>query len=106
MTLSRRFALICYRDTGKPSVEVTYWPSNDDARQALAELAPCGPRCNGVHIVADIDPPHRHPAALALPRNRHEDKAPEVGIGEPGQSVRAPYFASVAHSRNRTGRTP
>lgn len=74
----RRFALICHRDDA--SIEATYWASGAEARQALAELTPCGPRCIGVHTVADIDPPPRHPAGVTLPRNPHVHKASRVGV--------------------------
>ncbi|MCV7377951.1 hypothetical protein BST11_21070 [Mycobacterium alsense] len=54
-----RVALICHYVEGR-GIEVTYWPSSDEARQALAELTPCGPRCIDVHTVVNIDPTRRH----------------------------------------------
>jgi hypothetical protein len=98
----RRFALICYHDSGKPSVEVTYWPTRAQAIQAEAELAPCGPRCIGVHTVVNVDPPPRHPAALALSRNRHGNNA---SGGRHSRSVRpgecTPGVYCAHHSANQ-----
>ncbi|WP_374025598.1 hypothetical protein [Mycobacterium sp. HNNTM2301] len=65
---TRRFALICHDPEGR-GVAATYWPTREDARQAEAELTPCGPRCGGVHTVVRLDAPLRHPIALGLPRN-------------------------------------
>ncbi|OBF05347.1 hypothetical protein A5775_24350 [Mycobacterium sp. 852002-10029_SCH5224772] len=50
-------ALICYRctQTGPITVEWTYWESAGQARQAEAELTPCGPLCVGVHSVTRVD---------------------------------------------------
>lgn len=64
----RRFALICHDPEGR-GVQATYWDSREEARQAEAELTPCGPRCGGLHTIVDRDPPPRHPAALGLPRS-------------------------------------
>jgi hypothetical protein len=62
-----RAALLCYHDDG--SAEWTYWDSREQARQAEAELAPCGPRCIYVHSVVHID---RGPSSE--PRRRHLDR--------------------------------
>lgn len=62
------YALICHDPAGR-GVAATYWPTREEARQAEAELTPCGPRCGGVHTVVERDPPLRHPAALGLPRS-------------------------------------
>ncbi|OBG00704.1 hypothetical protein A5773_04240 [Mycobacterium sp. 852014-52450_SCH5900713] len=62
-----RYALICHDPEGRGAA--TYWDSREEARQAEAELAPCGPRCGGVHTVVDRDPPPHHPAVLGLPRS-------------------------------------
>jgi hypothetical protein len=50
-------ALVCYHNppSGPISVEWTYWDSREQARQAEAELAPCGPLCIGVHSVVRVD---------------------------------------------------
>jgi hypothetical protein len=55
--VSVRAALICYRDnrTGPVTVEGTYWDCREQARQAEAELTPCGPLCIGVHAVVSLD---------------------------------------------------
>jgi hypothetical protein len=49
------------------SVEWTYWDSREQARQAEAELTPCGSQCIGVHSVVRLDgvpdPRRRGPAA-------------------------------------------
>ncbi len=49
----RRFALICHHDEGR-GIEATYWPSREQARQALAELTPCSPCCIGAHTVVGL----------------------------------------------------
>jgi hypothetical protein len=36
---------------------VSYWPTREQALQARAAATPCEPRCDGVHTVADVDPP-------------------------------------------------
>ncbi|MEE2853509.1 MAG: hypothetical protein VX424_12770 [Actinomycetota bacterium] len=55
--MSVRAALVCYRrtQTGPITVEWTYWDTTGQARQAEAELTPCGPLCIGVHTVARVD---------------------------------------------------
>jgi hypothetical protein len=55
--VSVRAALVCYRSTqtGPVTVEWTYWDSTGQARQAEAELTPCGPQCIGVHSVVRVD---------------------------------------------------
>lgn len=52
--MTGRAALLCYHDDG--SAEWTYWDSREQAHQAEAELAPCGPSCIYVHSVVCIDP--------------------------------------------------
>jgi hypothetical protein len=47
-------ALICHPLPSHGEVEVTYWPTAAEARQASTELAPCGPRCIGVHTVVNL----------------------------------------------------
>lgn len=57
---SRRAVLVCYRagiQNGPGAGEFTYWDDADQARQAEAELTPCGPRCTGVHAIARLDLP-------------------------------------------------
>jgi hypothetical protein len=55
--VSVRAALISYRGnrTGPITVEWTNWDSAGQARQAEAELIPCGPLCIGVHSVVRLD---------------------------------------------------
>jgi hypothetical protein len=56
--MSVRAALICYRSaqTGPPvTVEATYWDTTGQAREAEAELTPCGLLCIGVHSVVRLD---------------------------------------------------
>ncbi|EFG74155.1 hypothetical protein HMPREF0591_5936 [Mycobacterium parascrofulaceum ATCC BAA-614] len=50
-------ALVCHRstETGPITVEATYWDTTGQARQAEAELTPCGPLCIGVHTVVRVD---------------------------------------------------
>lgn len=50
-------ALVCHRSTqtGPITVEATYWETTEQARQAEAELTPCGPFCIGVHSVVRLD---------------------------------------------------
>jgi hypothetical protein len=66
-----RAALICYRSTrtGPITVEWTYWDSTGQARQAQAELTPCGPLCVGVHSVVrlDLEPEPRRRAGRDRP---------------------------------------
>jgi hypothetical protein len=52
-----RAALVCYHNppSGPMSVEWTYWDSRKEARQAAAELTPCGPLCIGVHSAVRLD---------------------------------------------------
>lgn len=52
-----RAALVCYRraQIGPITVEWTYWESREQARQAEAELTPCGPLCIGVHGVVRVN---------------------------------------------------
>lgn len=59
--------LVCHHEdqAGAHGAEWTYWPNRAQARQAEAELTPCGPDCIGVHTVAALD------AELATPRGRH-----------------------------------
>jgi hypothetical protein len=54
--VSVRGVLVCYRSipTGLITAEWTYWDSREQARQAEAELAPCGPLCIGVHSVVRV----------------------------------------------------
>jgi len=51
-----RAALICHRSTqtGPITAEWTYWESREQARQAEAQLTPCGPLCIGVHSVVRL----------------------------------------------------
>lgn len=55
--MSARAALVCHRstETGPITVEWTYWESTRQARQAEAELTPCGPLCIGVHSVVRLN---------------------------------------------------
>ncbi|WP_460359037.1 hypothetical protein [Mycobacterium sp. ZZG] len=50
-------ALVCHRSTqtGPITVEATYWETTEQARQAEAELTPCGPFCIGVHSAVRLD---------------------------------------------------
>lgn len=50
-------ALVCHRSTqtGPITAEWTYWDSSRQARQAEAELTPCGPLCVAVHTVVRLD---------------------------------------------------
>jgi hypothetical protein len=54
---SWRAALVCYHNppSGPISVEWTYWDTRVQARQAEAELTPCGPLCIGVHSVVRVE---------------------------------------------------
>jgi hypothetical protein len=56
MSVSVRGVLVCYRctQTGPITAEWTYWDSRGQARQARAELTPCGPLCIGVHAVVGV----------------------------------------------------
>ncbi|BBY36822.1 hypothetical protein MMAN_09560 [Mycobacterium mantenii] len=49
--------LVCHRRNyaGPIAVECTYWDTTGQARQAEAELTPCGPLCIGVHSVVRVD---------------------------------------------------
>lgn len=62
--MSARAALVCHRNTqtGHIAVEWTWWNSIKEARQAEAELTPCGPLCIGVHTVARVPDPTRRPS--------------------------------------------
>lgn len=51
---SLRGVLVCYRERLPP--EWTYWDTPFQARQAKAELVPCGPHCIGVHTAVAVDP--------------------------------------------------
>lgn len=55
--MSARAALVCHRstETGPITVEATYWDTTGQAREAEAELTPCGPLCIGVHTIARLD---------------------------------------------------
>ncbi len=53
------FALICHDTDGR--IEATYSPTRGEAQQASDELAPCGPRCCGVHTIVCLDRPPRPP---------------------------------------------
>lgn len=59
------FALICYHnpDISGRSIEVTRWGTRAEAEQASAELAPCSPKCVGVHTIV---------AVTAQPAQRHQ----------------------------------
>lgn len=50
-------ALVCHRSNhaGPITVEFTYWDTTGQARQAEAELTPCGPLCMGVHSIVRVD---------------------------------------------------
>ncbi|ULE35051.1 hypothetical protein [Mycobacterium sp. IDR2000157661] len=79
--------LICYRtQSGDFAAEWTYWVDVEEARQAQAELTPCGTLCIGVHSVVPVDPttkpsdgrpssstrtPAGHPAGRSR-RHRHD----------------------------------
>jgi hypothetical protein len=53
--VSVRAVLVCHRGQSTAySDEWTFWADIEEARQAEAELAPCGPQC-GVHIVVRLD---------------------------------------------------
>jgi hypothetical protein len=57
-----RWALICHSDSGR--IEATYWDNRAQAIAARDTLAPCGPRCIGVHTIVNTDPARgrgRHP---------------------------------------------
>lgn len=55
--MSARAALVCHRsiETGPITAEWTYWDTTGQARQAEAELTPCGPLCVEVHTVVRVD---------------------------------------------------
>lgn len=68
-------ALVCHRSngTGPTTVEWTYWDSARQARQAEAELTPCGPLCVDVHTVVRLDlqrDPRRRPGYELKPSRR------------------------------------
>jgi hypothetical protein len=74
-----RAALLCYHDDG--SCEWTYWDDRPQARQAEAELAPCGPDCIYVHsIVGSIDPEPDDQAAHGGPDRA--SRPPTQGAGQ------------------------
>lgn len=52
--MSARAVLVCYCEPPS-TAEWTYWDSTGQARQAEAELTPCGPLCIGVHSVVQVD---------------------------------------------------
>jgi hypothetical protein len=52
--VSVRAALVCYRNLPN-SAEWTYWADLTEARQAEAELCPCGPLCAGIHSAVHVD---------------------------------------------------
>lgn len=62
MTVIAVAALVCH---GGPSAsyqaEWTYWDSIQQAREAEAELTPCGPSCIEVHscVLVDVGAPPR-----------------------------------------------
>lgn len=62
--------LVCHRGTqdGPITAEWTYWDTAGQARQARAELTPCGPLCIGVHSVARLDPRDRRRTACRIAR--------------------------------------
>jgi hypothetical protein len=66
-----RGVLVCFHvpPCGNISAEWTYWDSRRQARQAAAELTPCGPLCIGVHSVVRVDvvPEPRRRAGLHRP---------------------------------------
>ena len=69
--MSARVALVCHRSTqtGPITAEWTYWDTTGQARQAEAELTPCGRFCIGVHSVARLDlEPDRRRSAGRVPR--------------------------------------
>lgn len=68
---SGRAALVCHRSTptGPTTAEWTLWTTTGLARQAEAELTPCGPLCVDVHSVVrlDLEPdPRRRPRGAAI----------------------------------------
>ena len=66
-----RAVLVCYRrcQNGPITAEFTYWETCEQARQAEADLSPCGPLCIGVHGVARID-------LMPVPRRRAKRDQP------------------------------
>lgn len=66
-----RAALVCYHapPDGAYTAEWTYWDSREQARQAEAELTPCGPLCIGVHSVVRVD-------ATSEPKRRADRRQP------------------------------
>lgn len=59
--------LVCHRGPSAGyQAEWTYWDSIAQAREAEAELTPCGPLCGGVHSVArlDLEPDRRRRPSL------------------------------------------
>lgn len=54
--MSARAVLVCHPDPSAAySAEITYWDTTGQARQAEAELTPCGPLCIGVHSVVRVN---------------------------------------------------
>lgn len=64
-------ALVCFRGPSAGyQAEWTYWDSIEQAREAEAELTPCGPLCSEVHSAVRVPSPDRKrrgPAKWAKP---------------------------------------
>jgi hypothetical protein len=80
---ARRAALVCHRCTalGPITVEATYWDTAGQARQAEAELTPCGPLCVDVHTVVDLPDPRRRagrhrPSTVRTGNTRADEVSP------------------------------
>lgn len=75
-------ALICHRcnEIGPITAEWTYWDTTGQARQAEAELTPCGPLCIGVHSIVRLDrgADPRRPTSL---RTRATASVPPAAAG-------------------------
>jgi hypothetical protein len=58
--VERRGVLVCHRLDGRGNPiapEWSYWRDLSEARQARAELPPCGPRCGGIHTCVEVAVP-------------------------------------------------
>lgn len=77
--------LVCHHDrpAHHPRAEWTYWHTVEQAREALAELTPCGRRCVGVHTVARINATER-----ALPRANRRGPRPRQPRAHPRPTPR------------------
>lgn len=46
-------AMICYT-TRRDWSDVTFWDDAEQAAEAVRDLTPCGPKCEGAHTVVTV----------------------------------------------------